>query len=119
VTAKDNKRAELREEFSRRVKALSDNWDVLNAASVTTGVLSMKLGFICPNASGHLNPIILNPRRLIVNTNRLLNKLRDTLSVSGQSCRGSLEWAHQSFDGRMDYSVIATSTVQDLLGGRR
>ena len=29
---KDNKRAELREEFWRRVKALSDNWDVLDAA---------------------------------------------------------------------------------------
>jgi NAD(P)H dehydrogenase (quinone) len=30
--------------------------------------------------------------------------------------KSQLEWAHQSFDGRMDYSIVATSTVQDLLG---
>jgi len=30
--------------------------------------------------------------------------------------KSQLEWVHQSFDGRMDYSVVATSTVQDLLG---
>ena len=30
--------------------------------------------------------------------------------------KSQLERVHQSFDGRMDYSVVATSTVQDLLG---
>ena len=29
--------------------------------------------------------------------------------------KSQLEWAHQSFDGRMDYSVVVTTTVQDLL----
>jgi zeaxanthin glucosyltransferase len=36
----------------------------VNAARITTGVLSMKLGFICPKASGHLNPITALARRL-------------------------------------------------------
>ncbi len=28
----------------------------------------------------------------------------------------TLEWMRQTFDGRMDYSALATTTVQDLLG---
>jgi zeaxanthin glucosyltransferase len=35
-----------------------------DAARITTGVLSMKLGFICPNAAGHLNPITTLARQL-------------------------------------------------------
>jgi hypothetical protein len=30
--------------------------------------------------------------------------------------KSQLEWVHQTFDGRMDYSMVATSTVQNLLG---
>jgi zeaxanthin glucosyltransferase len=36
----------------------------VNAARITKGALSMKLGFICPNAAGHLNPITALARQL-------------------------------------------------------
>ena len=36
----------------------------VTAARITTGVLCMKLGFICPNAAGHLNPITALARQL-------------------------------------------------------
>jgi zeaxanthin glucosyltransferase len=36
----------------------------VNAARIIKGALSMKLGFICPNAAGHLNPITALARQL-------------------------------------------------------
>src|SRR6266446_3954266 len=36
----------------------------VTAARITTGGLCMKLGFICPNAAGHLNPITALARQL-------------------------------------------------------
>jgi uncharacterized protein YbjT (DUF2867 family) len=36
--------------------------------------------------------------------------------VEENYAKSQLEWVHQTFDGRMDYSAVATSTVQDLLG---
>ena len=36
----------------------------VNAARSVTGIVSMKLGFICPNVPGHLNPMTALARRL-------------------------------------------------------
>src|SRR5258708_19820722 len=36
----------------------------VSAVISTTGVLSMKLGFICPNVPGHLNPMTALARQL-------------------------------------------------------
>src|SRR5258705_2634909 len=36
----------------------------VNATRITTGVLSMKLGFICFNVPGHLNPMTALARQL-------------------------------------------------------
>ena len=38
--------------------------DPVTAARNTTEVLSMKLGFICPNVPGHLNPMTAPGRQL-------------------------------------------------------
>jgi hypothetical protein len=36
--------------------------------------------------------------------------------VEENYAKSQLEWAQQTYDGRMDYGAVATSTVQDLLG---
>jgi NAD(P)H dehydrogenase (quinone) len=37
-------------------------------------------------------------------------------TMESNYARSAIEWVHQTYDGRMDYSSRATSTVQDLLG---
>ena len=36
--------------------------------------------------------------------------------VEENYAKSQLEWVQQTYDGRMDYGAVATSTVQDLLG---
>ena len=38
--------------------------------------------------------------------------------VEENYAKSQLEWVQQTYDGRMDYGAVATSTVQDLLGRR-
>jgi hypothetical protein len=36
--------------------------------------------------------------------------------MEGHYALSTLEWLQQTYDGRMDYSAVATTTVEDLLG---
>ena len=36
--------------------------------------------------------------------------------MEGHYALSTFEWLRQTYDGRMDYSAVATTTVEDLLG---
>src|SRR5260370_17915194 len=36
--------------------------------------------------------------------------------MEGHYALSTFEWLQQTYDGRMDYSAVATTTVEDLLG---
>jgi hypothetical protein len=36
--------------------------------------------------------------------------------MEGHYALSTLEWLQQTYDGRMDYSAVTTTTVEDLLG---
>jgi NAD(P)H dehydrogenase (quinone) len=37
-------------------------------------------------------------------------------NIEANYAASMLEWAHQTYDGRMDFAAVATTTVEDLLG---
>ncbi|WP_326624529.1 MULTISPECIES: NmrA family NAD(P)-binding protein [unclassified Streptomyces] len=80
--------------------------DLLDGAEVAE-VLSAALGHEIP-------AVILTPDDL----QRLIDAGLDTApaNMDAAYAASTLIWARQTYEGRMDYSAVTTSTVQDLLG---
>src|SRR5947208_10490355 len=80
--------------------------DVLNAAQAAA-ILSEALGRAIPAE-------VLTPDELL---QAVSAGLASTPSfMEGHYALSTFEWLRQTYDGRMDYSAVTTSTVQDLLG---
>jgi NAD(P)H dehydrogenase (quinone) len=80
--------------------------DVLNGVQAA-GILSEALGRVIPAD--------------IITPEDMLKAVSDGLVsppafMEGHYALSTFEWLRQTYDGRMDYSAVATSTVEDLLG---
>jgi NAD(P)H dehydrogenase (quinone) len=80
--------------------------EVLNGVEAAT-ILSEALG-------RQIAPVVMTPSDLMAAF--ASGAAKSPAGMEENYAKSQLEWAHQSFDGRMDYSIVATSTVQDLLG---
>lgn len=80
--------------------------DVLNGAEVAE-VLSAALGQEIP-------ALVITPDDLM----RMIEAGLDTApaNMDAAYAASTLVWARQTYEGRMDYSAVTTSTVKDLLG---
>jgi NAD(P)H dehydrogenase (quinone) len=80
--------------------------DVLNGAQAAS-ILSEALGRAIPAE--------------IISPDEMLQAVSDGLVtppafMEGHYALSTFEWLQQTYDGRMDYSAVATTTVEDLLG---
>jgi len=80
--------------------------EVLNGVEAAA-ILSEALG-------RQIAPVVMTPSDLMAAF--ASGAAKSPAGMEENYAKSQLEWAHQSFDGRMDYSIVATSTVQDLLG---
>jgi len=80
--------------------------EVLNGVEAAA-VLSEALG-------REIAPIVMTPSDVIAAF--ASGAVKSPVGMEENYAKSQLEWAQQSFDGRMDYSIVATSTVPDLLG---
>ena len=80
--------------------------EVLNGVEVAA-ILSEALG-------RQITPVVMTPSDMMEAL--ASGAAKPPAGMEENYAKSQLEWVHQSFDGRMDYSVVATSTVQDLLG---
>ena len=80
--------------------------EVLNGVEAAA-ILSQALG-------RQIAPVVMTPSDLMAAF--ASGAAKSPAGMEENYAKSQLEWAHQSFDGRMDYSIVATSTVQDLLG---
>jgi len=80
--------------------------DVLNgqeAAAILSEILGRPIA-----------PVVMTPSDLLAAF--ASGAAKSPPGVEENYAKSQLEWVQQTFDGRMDYGAIATSTVQDLLG---
>jgi uncharacterized protein YbjT (DUF2867 family) len=80
--------------------------DVLNGAQVA-GILSEALGRAIPAD-------ILTPDDMLQAVSD--GAVTPPSFMEGHYALSTFEWLQQTYDGRMDYSAVATTTVEDLLG---
>jgi uncharacterized protein YbjT (DUF2867 family) len=80
--------------------------DVLNGAQAA-GILSEALGRTIPAD-------ILTPKDMLQAVSD--GQVTPPSFMEGHYALSTFEWLQQTYDGRMDYSAIATATVEDLLG---
>jgi uncharacterized protein YbjT (DUF2867 family) len=80
--------------------------DVLNgqeAAAILSEILGRPIA-----------PVVMTPSDLLAAF--ASGAAKSPPGVEEHYAKSQLEWVQQTFEGRMDYGAIATSTVQDLLG---
>jgi NAD(P)H dehydrogenase (quinone) len=80
--------------------------DVLNGQEAAT-ILSEILG-------RPIAPVVMTPSDLLAAF--ASGAAKSPPGVEENYAKSQLEWVQQTYDGRMDYGAVATSTVQDLLG---
>jgi uncharacterized protein YbjT (DUF2867 family) len=80
--------------------------EVLNGAEAAT-LLSEAL-------EREIAPIVMTPSDVIAAF--ASGAVKPPAAMEEHYAKSTLEWVQQSFDGRMDYSIVTTSTVKDLLG---
>jgi NAD(P)H dehydrogenase (quinone) len=59
-------------------------------------------------------PVVMTPSDLLAAF--ASGAAKSAPGVEENYAKSQLEWVQQTYDGRMDYGAVATSTVQDLLG---
>ena len=80
--------------------------DVLNgqeAAAILSEILGRPIA-----------PVVMTPSDLLAAF--ASGAAKSPPGVEENYAKSQLEWVQQTYDGRMDYGAVATSTVQDLLG---
>ena len=80
--------------------------DVLNgqeAAAILSEILGRPIA-----------PVVMTPSDLLAAF--ASGAAKSPPGVEEHYAKSQLEWVQQTYDGRMDYGAVATSTVQDLLG---
>jgi uncharacterized protein YbjT (DUF2867 family) len=80
--------------------------DVLNgqeAAAILSEILGRQIA-----------PVVMTPSDLMAAF--ASGAAKSPPGVEENYAKSQLEWVQQTYDGRMDYGAVATSTVQDLLG---
>jgi uncharacterized protein YbjT (DUF2867 family) len=80
--------------------------DVLNGVQAA-GILSEALGRAIPAD-------IITPEDMLKAVSD--GQVSPPAFMEGHYALSTFEWLRQTYDGRMDYSAVATSTVEDLLG---
>ena len=80
--------------------------EVLNGVEAAA-ILSEALG-------RQIAPVVMTPSDLLAPF--ASGAAKPPAGVEENYAKSQLEWVQQTYDGRMDYGAVATSTVQDLLG---
>ena len=80
--------------------------DVLNGAEAAN-ILSEMLGH-------QIAPVVMTPSDMLEAF--ASGAAKSPPGVEEHYAKSQLEWVQQTYDGRMDYGAVATSTVEDLLG---